>query len=111
MKMIFGIIDESGEVYTAYNTEDEARGLNYVPLVENFTWEPSDWTDSENRNWIRVSTLANAFDNLCRSTGVKKTVLASICHKNATTFSRYCSGMTPVPRLIWEAVDRLPKIR
>ena len=49
--------------------------------------------------------LAFLFDELCKSTGMKKSALAKICGKNAATFSRYCSGAPPVPQLAWDKVS------
>lgn len=105
MKKLYGII-EDGEVLTAYTSLVEVNGREYMELIENFTWEQSDYTDPVTEiNYITPSKLAAAFNALCAQSGMKKKVLAQICGKDATTFSRYCSGLTPVPRLIWEKVE------
>lgn len=105
-KIIYGVYDEdSGEVYEVYPTAEACAGLPAVELVENFTGEPSDWTCPVTAvNYIAVDRLAEAFRELCKSTGMKKGALAKICGKNPNMFTRYCQGTTPVPKLIWEKV-------
>ena len=53
--------------------------------------------------------LAFLFNELCRSTGMKKSALAAACGRTNAMFSRYCSGIAPVPRLIWEKVESFKK--
>lgn len=109
MKKVYGVYDEDdGVIYTVYQTEEECGGLPHVELVEDYTWEVSDWSDSATgTNYIRADRLAFLFDELCKSTGMKKSALAKICGKTPVTFSRYCSGETPVPELVWREVDRI----
>lgn len=105
MKKLYGII-EDGEVLTAYTSLAEVNGREYVELVENYTWEPSDYTDPVTQvNYITPERLAQAFDELCHATGMKKKALAQICGKTDATFSRYCSGQVPVPVLVWNKVN------
>lgn len=102
MKRIYGIIDElTGEVMTTATTYH----IGSVELVENYTWEESDYTDPvTGKNYITIDRLADAFNELCARTGMKKKALAQICGKNVATFSRYCSGQIQVPRLVWDKV-------
>jgi hypothetical protein len=111
MKKLYGVCDEDdGVIYTAYRTEEECGGLPHVELVENYTWEVSDWTDAKNgTNYIAVDRVAKAFRELCKSTKMKKQALAQICGKTPATFSRYCSGVCPVPRLVWDKVESLKR--
>lgn len=111
MKKVYGVYDEDdGVIYTIYQTEEECGGLPHVELVENYTWEPSDFTDREtNTNYIAAERLADLFNALCQRTGMKKLTLAKMCGKGAVTWSRYCNGVTPVPRLIWEKVEQISK--
>lgn len=107
MKKLYGVCDD-GEVYAVYSSPAECPGLETVELVENPTWRMSDWTDHKTgTNYIRADRLAFLFDDLCRRTGVQKKVLAKQCGKSAVTFSRYCSGETPVPELVWREVERI----
>lgn len=109
MKKLYGVCDD-GEVYAVYSSPAECAGLETVELVENPTWEPSDWTDHRSgTNYIRVDRLAFLFDELCKSTGMKKSALAAACGRTNAMFSRYCSGIAPVPRLIWEKVESFKK--
>ena len=105
MSKIYGLIGDDGEIWTVYNSLAELNGREYVELVENYTWEMSDYTDPvTGKNYITIARLAAAFNELCASTGMKKKALAQICGKNVATFSRYCSGAIPVPVLIWDRV-------
>lgn len=106
-KKLYGVYDEDdGEVYAAYESLDEVNGLEYIEMVENFTWEMSDWTDPVTQeNYIATDRLAKAFQELCESTGMKKLHLAKICGRDPSTFSRYLAGDNPVPRLVWERVE------
>lgn len=107
---LYGIEDDSGDIYAACKSPKEVPGLDTIELIENITWEPSDYTDPETGvNYIRASKLAELFTELCKSSGMKKKDLAKLCGKNAVTFSRYCSGQTPVPQLVWEKVERIRK--
>jgi hypothetical protein len=110
-KVLYGVFDEDdGEIYAVYSTPEECAGLPSVEMVRNFTWEPSDWTDKETgEGYIAVDTLAEAFCDLCRRTGMKKGALAKMCGKTPATFSRYCSGICPVPRLVWDKVKEFVK--
>lgn len=100
MKKIYGML-EDGEIISA----ETSQSLGSVELVPNFTWELSDYTDDDGNNWIRVDRLAALFDDLCKSTGMTKKSLATLCGVTASTFSRYCSGDVPVPVSIWMVVD------
>lgn len=64
-------------------------------------------TPADGQNWITVDRLAMAFEALCEKTGMKKSALAKRCGKNPATFSRYFSGETPVPELVWKMVESL----
>lgn len=106
----YGIIDEeTGNIYATYSTEDEARGLDYVPLTENYTWLPSDYTDRDGQNWISVERLIEEFGRLVKSTGMKKSELAKRCGITPGHFSRYCTGKVNVPPLVWKEVERIAK--
>jgi hypothetical protein len=108
MKKLYGVCDDGGEVYAVYSSPDECAGLETVELVKNPTWRMSDWTDRKTGDgYIRVERLAVLFDELCKNTGVQKQVLAKQCGKTNVTFSRYCSGETPVPELVWREVERI----
>lgn len=104
--IIYGII-ETGNIYTTYRTEDEARGLDYIPLTENTTWLPSDYTDQSGQNWISVERLTDEFCKLVKATGMKKSELAKRCGITPTQFSRYCTGKSPVPPLVWKEIERI----
>ncbi|MBQ5757802.1 MAG: hypothetical protein IIV93_04725 [Clostridia bacterium] len=105
-KKLWGIRDDAGEIYAVYTDPSEVSNLDPVLLVENPTWETSDWTENET-NYIAVDRLAALFDHLCKSTGMKKKELARICGKSVYSFSKYCSGEVPVPALVWEKVEAL----
>lgn len=106
MKKLFGVCDQNGEVYAVYTSPDECPGLETVELVENPTWERGEYSDRQTGTaYIRVDHLAFLFNELCKSTGMKKSALAAACGRTSTMFSRYCSGIAPVPRLIWEKVE------
>lgn len=106
MSKTYGLIGDDGEIWTVYHTLSELNGREYVELVENYTWEVSDYTDPvTGKNYITIDRLAQAFDELCHATGMKKKALAQICGKNVATFSRYCSGQVPVPLLVWNKVN------
>ena len=105
-KKLYGVYDESsGDVYAVYHKAEEVKDLPHVEMVENFTWEMSDWTDPITQtNYIATDRLAKAFRELCESTGMKKLALAKICGRDPSTFSRYIAGDNPVPRLVWDKV-------
>ena len=100
MKRLYGI-EEDGEILSA----SENQSLGSVELVPNPTWEMDDYTDDEGSHWIRVDRLAALFNDLCKSTGMTKKSLATLCGVTASTFSRYCNGDVPVPAAIWMVVD------
>lgn len=107
MKRLYGAFDEwTGEVFATYKTAEEAAALEIpvIEMVQNFTWETSDWTDENGENWIATDRLAKAFRELCDSTLIKKGALARLCGRNLSSFCRYTSGALPVPRLVWEKV-------
>lgn len=110
-KKLYGVYDESdGEVYAVYRKPEEVKDLPHVELVENFTWEMSDWTDPATQvSYIATDRLAKAFRDLCDSTGMKKSALAKVCDRNPATFSRYFAGDNPVPRLVWERVEEFKR--
>lgn len=106
MKRLYGVCSEDGEVYAVYHSEQEAGGLDTVELVPNPSWETDDWTDElTGAHWIKADRLAFLFGELVKKTGMKKKVLASLCGKSCETFSKYCSGIVPVPLLVWEEVE------
>ena len=109
MKILFGAVRiETREIYAIYPTEP--IDIPFVRLVENYTMEDSDYTDtSTGINYITTEHLGSAFNELCANTRIKKCELAKMCQKNAATFSRYCSGATPVPKLVWKEVERIVK--
>lgn len=110
MKKLYGLVGDDGEIWEAYNTLAELNGREYIELVENYTWEESDYTDHVTQvNYISVERLSAAFDALCDRTGMKKSALAKVCGKHITTFSRYFSGLTPVPQLVWEKVKEFER--
>lgn len=47
------------------------------------------------------------FNDLVKSTGMKKAELAKRCGITPTQFSRYCTGKATIPRLVWKEVERL----
>ena len=108
---LYGIEDETdGVIYAVYNSPDEVPGLDTVELVENPTWEPSDWTDKvTGTNYIRADKLADLFNDLCDQTGIKKKELAKICGKSAVQFSKYCTGAAPVPLLVWDKIKQFER--
>jgi hypothetical protein len=101
MKKLYGYQDSDGDIYAA----DETWKLEKVELVPNPTWEVDDYTDDDGGHWIRADRLAFLFNDLCKRTGMKKSVLAILCGVTPQTFSRYCNGITPVPPAIWRIVD------
>lgn len=103
MKKLYGIMDDDGRIYAAYKTNELVSNLDPVLLVENPTWETSDWSE-DGTNYIICDRLADLFNDLCRSTGIKKKDLAKICGKSAVQFSKYCNGTSPVPKLVWDRV-------
>lgn len=107
---LYGIEDTDGMIYAVYNSPEEVPGLDTVELVENLTWEMSDYTDPETQtNYIRIERQAQAFDDLCARTGMKKKELAKICGKSAVQFSKYCAGTAPVPKLVWDKVKQFER--
>ena len=110
MKKLYGVCDQHGEVYAVYSSPDECAGLETVELVENPTWEKSDFTDIlTGENYIRTDRLASMFNELCKRSGMRKKALAERCGKTPVTFSRYCSGVTPVSELVWREVERISR--
>lgn len=110
MKKLYGLIGDDGEIWEAYQSPVELNGRDFVELVENFTWEKSDYTDPVTGiNYITTERLAEAFNALCDRTGMKRKNLAGICGKHITSFSAYSSGKTPVPRLVWEKVQEFDR--
>lgn len=108
---LYGVEDpEDGYIYAVYNSPDEVPGLDTILLVDNPTWEQSDWTDQAGNNYIRIDRLAVLFDELCEKTGMKKKELAKLCGKTPETFSSYCSGDVPIPPLVYEKVERIAKM-
>jgi hypothetical protein len=106
MKRLFGIWDEDGSIYAVFPTIEETGDYPYVELTLNFTDDIPDWTDLETGDtYITVGRLAKLFNDLCKRSGMKKSSLAILCGVTASTFSRYCSGITPVPLAIWRIVD------
>ena len=106
MKRKFGIFCD-GEIIDICH-EEEIGGRECVELAKNPTWEKSDFTDMlTGDNYIRTDRLAFLFDELCKRSGMRKKALAERCGKSAETFSRYCSGVTPVPELVWREVERI----
>lgn len=105
-KIVYGIVDvEMGEVYAISSTDPCSTT---VRMTENFTWEESDFTDPKTgKNYICLDRLAEIFNDLCKRSGMKKHALAARCGKNPATFSRYCSGISPVPELVWREVERI----
>lgn len=102
---IYGIEDEFGIYKLCKSLAEVPEGDKMVELVENLTWEASDYTDPDTGiNYIRIKRQAQEFDKMCRSTGMKKKSLAEICAKSPMAFTKYCSGAVPVPRLVWEKV-------
>lgn len=110
MKHIYGITHD-GEIYAVCQTEVQARNIddNPVDLVPNCTWNASDYTDNDGRNWISVQRLAESFRELVKKTGMKKKSLAEICGKSAVQFSKYLSGESAVPVLVWEKVAQFKR--
>ena len=93
---------EAKKKIRAYENEN---GL--APVILDFG---SRWYGYRNNTPEECADLsADAFDELCRRTGMKKGALAKICGKTPATFSRYCSGICPVPRLVWEKVKEFAK--
>jgi hypothetical protein len=111
MKTLYGCADDTGEIYTAYNSPDEAPGLDLITLYENPTWEDSDFTSKDGTNYIRADRLAYLFNELCNRSGMKKKAIAALCGKTPTHISRYCKGLAPIPVLVWQAVERLANDR
>ena len=110
MKKLYGIIETDGEIISVC-PPDDIGGRDAVEVVENPTWEVSDFTDrSTGTNYIRTDRLAFLFDELCAKTGMKKKALAERCGKSVVTFSRYCNGVIPVPPLVWEKVEEITKL-
>ena len=108
MKKVYGVANEKGEIYAVYTSPPS--DIDTVELVENYTWQPSDFSDPENRKtYISVKKLSALFAAHCKLTGLKKKELAKICGKNQTTFSRYFGGDTPVPRHVWDKVGEFIK--
>ena len=101
MKKLYGIIEE-GEIISA----ETSQSLGSVELVPNYTWEQSDFTDTEGNNWIASDRLAQLFGELCDSTGMTQKALAEYCGKTPKTFSNYVTGKSPVPIAIWKLVEQ-----
>lgn len=49
------------------------------------------------------------FNAIVKSTGMKKAELAKRCGITPTQFSRYCTGKSAIPPLVWKEVERLAK--
>lgn len=107
---IYGIEDELGIYKLCKSPAEVPEGDSIVELVENLTWEQSDYTDSKTgKNYIRIERQSEAFDKLCKSTGIKKKDLAKICGKSAVSFTKYCSGLVPIPKLVWDKVKEFER--
>ena len=107
---LYGVYDDNGDIYAVYRSPEEVPGLDTVVLVENMTWEMSDYTDPKTKtNYIKIERQAQIFDQMCKETGIKKKELAQICGKSAVQFSKYCNGYSPVPPLVWDKVKNLKK--
>lgn len=100
MEKLYAKYNENFEVVET--SKEETLEHNHM-LVENPTWEMSDWSE-DGTNYIICERLAELFNDLCRSTGIKKKDLAKICGKSAVQFSKYCNGTSPVPKLVWDRV-------
>lgn len=108
MKKLYGVCDQYGEVYAVYFSPAECPGLETVELVKNPANGNGDYFDRNSGiGYITVDHLAKLFNELCKSTGLQKQKLAQACGKTNVTFSRYCSGETPVPELVWREVERI----
>ena len=105
-KKLWGVRDDDGEIYAVYHDHADAADLDPVLLVENPTWEISDWSEN-GMNYIAIDRLAVLFNHMCKMTGMKKKELARICGKSVYSFSKYCRGEVPVPALVWEKVEAL----
>lgn len=105
MKKLYAKLNDRFEVVDT--SKDETLEYNHL-LVENHTWKPSDWTEN-GVNYIISDRLAELFNELCNSTGMKKKELAKICGKTPITFSKYCNGIIPVPKLILEKVKEFER--
>lgn len=101
MKRLYGIADGKGGVAGITS----AWSLESVELVPNPTWEQDDYTDDEGGHWIRADRLADLFNELCRSTGMKKKELAAYCGVTPRTFSNYIKGNSTVPISVWRMVE------
>lgn len=47
------------------------------------------------------------FNELVKASGMKKAELAKRCGITATQFSRYCTGKSPIPPLVWKEIERI----
>ena len=77
--------------------------INGEVYVENFTGGPADVMEA-GKGWIRTSTLAERFRELCEATGMTCGALATYCGVSAHTMSNYRSGETCCPRSVWQLV-------
>ena len=101
MKKLYGIM-EDGEIIDT----STSPSLGSVELVPNYTWEKSDYTDEDRKNWIIADRLADLFGKLCDSTGMTQKALAEYCGKTPQTFCNYLKGKTPGPLSVWRLVEQ-----
>ena len=101
-------MDEDGNVYA---TEEEVPSEDYgiITLFPNPTWEPSDLTDQEGKNWIRAERLAELFAEL--TMGIPVEHICSACRIGRPKFRQYLEGERPIPEEIWQMVERIKKAR
>lgn len=51
--------------------------------------------------------MQEKFNKMVKATGMKKAALAARCGITATQFSRYCTGKSPIPPLVWREIERI----
>lgn len=103
MKKLYAKWNENFEVVET--SKEETLEHNHL-LVENPTWEVSDWSE-DGVNYILADRLTKLFDEMCQRTGMKSKDLAARIGKTECTFSRYRNGGSVVPVLVWNEVYRI----
>lgn len=106
----YGLIDENGEIYGvskipyADDNDDDAQ----VILFPNPTWEPSDWTDNndkEHPNWILADHLGDMFNELVA--GLNTVDVAKKLNINLSDLYDMTDGLCPIPENIWREVEKM----
>lgn len=87
---------------TEKRLEEALRAYNHA---EDDTMSGAPDLDAYKR--INAKKLAVLFSQFIKATGLKKAAIAARCGVTPTTISRYCSGKSVIPPLVWREVERM----